>query len=349
MNSDNHFMNRCIELARKGKGHVAPNPLVGAVIVHNGKIIGEGYHEKYGQAHAEVNAVNSVKDQSLLSEATIYVSLEPCAHFGKTPPCADLLAHHNFSRVVVGCTDTFDQVSGKGIEKLQNAGIDVTIGVLEKECRTLNKHFFTFHEKKRPFVFLKWAETTNGLIDSDENKEAVTGSNLAGVTWISVPEVKSRVHKWRSEHMAILVGRKTVEADNPSLTVREVAGTNPIRVIIDSQAQLTLDYAVFNDEANTIVINTKKSENLDGVEYIQLDEINPETLLNTLYEKGIQSVFIEGGATTLQSFIDVNLWDEACTIVGQGTFEKGTKAPQIVGIHTEELFFGDTLKHYKNI
>ena len=343
MNSDNHFMNRCIELARKGKGHVAPNPLVGAVIVHNGKVIGEGHHEKYGQAHAEVNAVNSVKDQSLLSEATIYVSLEPCAHFGKTPPCADLLTHHNFSRVVVGCTDTFDQVSGKGIEKLQNAGIDITIGVLEKECRALNKHFFTFHEKKRPFVFLKWAETTNGLIDNQN-------FNSDGeVTWISVPEVKSRVHKWRSEHMAILVGRKTVEADNPSLTVREVSGTNPIRVIIDSQAQLTSDYAVFNNEANTIVLNTKKSENLDGVEYIQLDAINPETLLNTLYEKGIQSVFIEGGTATLQSFIDVNLWDEACTIVGQGAFEEGTKAPQLAGTHTKELFFGDTFKHYKNL
>jgi diaminohydroxyphosphoribosylaminopyrimidine deaminase/5-amino-6-(5-phosphoribosylamino)uracil reductase len=347
MNSDSHFMNRCLELARKGNGHVAPNPLVGAVIVHNGKIIGEGYHEKYGHAHAEVNAVNSVKDQSLFSEATIYVSLEPCAHFGKTPPCADLLVHHNFSRVVIGCTDTFDKVSGKGVEKLKNAGIDVTIGVLEKECRALNKHFFTFHEKKRPFVFLKWAETTNGLIDN-QDPVAKESNSKGEVTWISVPEVKSRVHKWRSEHMSILVGRKTVEADNPSLTVREVAGKNPIRVIIDSQAQLTLDHNVFNNEANTIVINTKKSENLNGVEYIQLDEINPKTLLNTLYEKGIQSVFIEGGATTLQSFIDANLWDETCTIVGQGTFEKGTKAPKITGTFTEEIFFGDTLKHYKN-
>ncbi|MFT6243664.1 MAG: diaminohydroxyphosphoribosylaminopyrimidine deaminase [Salibacteraceae bacterium] len=340
-------MNRCLELARKGNGHVAPNPLVGAVIVHNGKIIGEGYHKKYGQAHAEVNAVNSVKDQSLFSEATIYVSLEPCAHFGKTPPCADLLVYHNFSRVVIGCTDTFDKVSGKGVEKLKNAGIEFTIGILEKECRALNKHFFTFHEKKRPFVFLKWAETTNGLIDNQD--PAANQSNSKGeVTWISVPEVKSRVHKWRSEHMSILVGRKTVEADNPSLTVRDVAGTNPIRVIIDSKAQLTSDYAVFDNEANTIVINTKKTENLDGVEYIQVDEINPETLLNTLYEKEIQSVCIEGGATTLQSFIDANLWDEACTIVGQGTFEKGTKAPKMVGTFTEELFFGDTLKHYKN-
>lgn len=347
MNSDNHFMNRCLELARKGKGHVAPNPLVGAIIVHNGKIIGEGYHEKYGQAHAEVNAINSVKDQSLLSEATIYVSLEPCAHFGKTPPCADLLTHHHFSRVVIGCTDTFDQVSGKGIEKLKDAGIDITVGVLEKECRALNKHFFTFHEKKRPFVFLKWAETTNGLIDN-QDPISIASNSEGEVTWISVPEVKSRVHKWRSEHIAILVGRKTVEADNPSLTVREVAGTNPIRVIIDSQAQLTLDYAAFNNKANTIIINTKKSEKLNDVEYIQLNEINPETILKSLYERGIQSVFIEGGATTIQAFIDTNLWDEACTIVGQGAFEKGTKAPILVRKPTEEFFFGDTLKHYKN-
>ncbi|NRA10969.1 MAG: bifunctional diaminohydroxyphosphoribosylaminopyrimidine deaminase/5-amino-6-(5-phosphoribosylamino)uracil reductase RibD [Crocinitomicaceae bacterium] len=347
MNSDNKFMNRCLELARKGKGQIAPNPLVGAVIVHEGKIIGEGYHKIYGQAHAEVSAVNSVKDKSLLSEATIYVSLEPCAHFGKTPPCADLLTHHNFSRVVIGCTDTFDQVSGKGVEKLKNAGIEITIGVLEKECRELNKQFFTFHEKKRPFVFLKWAETTNGLIDN-QNPKVIESNSTGEVTWISVPEVKSRVHQWRSEHMAILVGRKTVQADNPSLTVREVSGSNPVRVIIDSQAQLTSDYSVFNNEADTIILNTKKSEILEGIEYIQLDEINPETILHTLYQKGIQSIFIEGGARTLQSFIDANLWDQACTIIGQRTFEDGTKAPVIIGNSVEEQFFGDTLKHYRN-
>jgi len=341
MNSDKQFMYRCIELAKMGKGQVAPNPLVGAVIVLNDKIIGEGYHHRRGEAHAEVNAVNSVEDQSCLSKATIYVSLEPCSHFGKTPPCADLLVHHNFKRVVIGCTDTFDQVSGKGVEKLRNVGIEVEIGVLEKECRELNKHFFTFHEKKRPFVMLKWAESTNGFIDSHNSTDG-------SITWISVPEIKSLVHKWRSEHMSILVGRKTVESDNPLLNVREVEGKNPIRIVIDSQAKLEGNYAIFNQFGNTIIINSVKSGIIENVEHFKLETINPETILNALFDKGIQSVFIEGGAYTLQSFIDSGLWDEACTIVGQRAIENGTKAPKIEGEFKSESYFGDTLKFYKN-
>lgn len=349
MIADEKYMHRCLEIAKMGKGQVAPNPLVGAVIVLNDTIIGEGYHRNYGEAHAEVNAVNSVQDQSKLSEATIYVSLEPCAHFGKTPPCADLLVHHHFKRVVIGCTDTFDQVSGKGVEKLQNAGIEVEIGVLERECRELNKHFFTFHEKKRPFVFLKWAQTTNGFIDNVGGLPVrQQEESPKGVTWISVPEMKTRVHQWRSEHAGILVGRKTVESDNPSLTVREVAGKNPIRIVIDSNAKLNGDLAVFNSEAETLVINSVKSERNGTVEYLKLETINPENILKALYEKGIQSVFIEGGAHTLQSFIDAGLWDEACKITGQTSFESGTKAPQIEGDFTTELFFGDTLKFYRN-
>ena len=326
MISDEQFMQRCIYLATLGKGNVAPNPLVGAVIVYQGKIIGEGYHQKYGEAHAEVNAVNSVEDQSLLSESTIYVSLEPCAHHGKTPPCADLLVKHKFKRVVIGCTDSFDKVSGKGVEKLRNAGIDVEIGVLKKECRELNKHFFTFHEKKRPFVFLKWAQTTNGLIDS-------TGLNPGGVTWISVPEVRTLVHQWRSEHMAIMVGRKTVENDNPSLTVREVEGKNPIRIVLDPNGKIPASAKVFNDEAKTLII-TQRMETDD--------------LLSFLYKKDIQSVLIEGGAQTLQSFIDANLWDEACQIIGQNEFESGTQAPIIKGDFRSETHFGDTLNFYRN-
>lgn len=342
-------MHRCIQLAKLGKGQVAPNPLVGAVIVHSDQIIGEGYHRRFGEAHAEVNAVNSVKDKSKLSEATIYVSLEPCAHYGKTPPCADLLIHHNFKKVVIGCTDTFDQVSGKGVEKLRNAGIEVEIGVLEEECRELNKHFFTFHEKKRPFVFLKWAETTNGFIDSKNTNDTVSGSSTVGtVTWISVQEMKSLVHKWRSEHVAILVGRKTIESDNPSLNVRELTGRNPIRIVIDSEAQLKSDYSIFNKAADTIIINSVRSEKKENVEYLKLEKINPENILMALFEKGIQSVFIEGGATTLQSFIDSGLWDEACNIIGQESFENGTKAPIIEREFTSELYFGDTLKFYKN-
>lgn len=341
MVTDEQYMYRCLELAKMGKGHVAPNPLVGAVIVLDDKIIGEGYHHNYGEAHAEVNAVNSVKDTSILSEATIYISLEPCAHFGKTPPCADLLIHHNFKRVVIGCTDTFDQVSGRGVEKLLNAGIEVKMGVLEKECRELNKHFFTFHEKKRPFVFLKWAETLNGFIETLSTKSRE-------ITWISVPEVKTRVHQWRSEHVGILVGRTTVENDNPSLTVREVSGKNPIRIVIDPTARLNGDFSIFNTDAPTLIINSVKTEIKGTVEYLKLEKVDPANILSALYEKGIQSVFMEGGAITLQSFIDVGLWDEACIIVGQGSFENGSKAPKIEGEFMTELFFGDTLKHYKN-
>ena len=336
---DETFMQRGIDLALLGQGNVAPNPMVGAVIVYNNKIIGEGYHQKFGEAHAEVNAINSVLDVSVLSESTIFVTLEPCAHFGKTPPCADLIVKHKFKRVVIGCVDTFSEVKGKGIERMRQAGIDVTVGCLENECRELNKHFFTYHEKKRPFLFLKWAQTLNGKLDS--------GTHDQTITWISSPESKTLVHTWRNKHQAILIGRKTVENDNSSLTVRAISGKNPLRVVLDSNLKLPLTHAVFNDEAPTIVLNMLKSEPVQGIEFIQLNEMSPSAIVKALYDKNIISVLIEGGAQTLQSFIDADMWDEAAVIVGTASFEKGTNAPQLKSqVNHSFEYFGDTISMY---
>ncbi len=334
-------MYRCIELALLGQGNVAPNPMVGAVIVHNDKVIGEGYHQQYGEAHAEVNAIANVKNQDLLKDSTIYVSLEPCAHTGKTPPCADLLVHHRFKRVVIGSLDSFSLVSGKGIERLKNAGIETVVGCLEYECRTLNRHFFTFHEKKRPYVMLKWAQTPNGKIDQ--------GLADGKVTWISAPETQTMVHTWRKNHQAILVGRNTIERDNPTLTVRAVSGKNPVRIILDSELKLPTTMNCFNEEAPTIVLNKLKSEVIGSVEYIQLEKMTAQSILDALFERNIQSVLIEGGSATLQSFIDANLWDEARIITGQVDFEQGTEAPVLnLPVVAEEYFFGDTIKTYHN-
>ena len=339
MLSDDKFMQRGIELALLGQGKVAPNPMVGAVIVYQGGIIGEGYHQQFGEAHAEVNAINSVKDKSILSESTIYVTLEPCSHFGKTPPCADLIVKHKFKRAVIGCQDTFSEVQGKGIVRLQEAGIVVRVGCLENECRELNKQFFTFNEKKRPFIFLKWAQTSNGKLDS--------GTSNQKVTWISSPESKTIVHQWRNTHQAILVGRKTIENDNPSLTVRAISGTNPIRLVLDSELKLPLTYSVFNNESKTIVFNLKKSEKVQNIEFVKLTEMTPKSILEALYELNIISVLIEGGAQTLQSFINVDLWDEAAIITGAATFENGTNAPELKRqVNHSFEYFGDTISMY---
>lgn len=336
---DETFMQRGIDLALLGQGNVAPNPMVGAVIVYNNKIIGEGYHQKFGEAHAEVNAINSVLDVSVLSESTIFVTLEPCAHFGKTPPCADLIVKHKFKRVVIGCVDTFSEVKGKGIERMRQAGIDVTVGCLENECRELNKHFFTYHEKKRPFLFLKWAQTLNGKLDS--------GTHDQTITWISSPESKTLVHTWRNKHQAILVGRKTVENDDPSLTVRTISGANPTRIVLDSALKLPLTHSVFNKKSKTFVFNIKKSEKVQNIEFVKLKEMTPKSILETLYELNIISVLIEGGAETLQSFINVDLWDEAAIITGTTTFANGTDAPQLKSqVNHSFEYFGDTISMY---
>jgi diaminohydroxyphosphoribosylaminopyrimidine deaminase/5-amino-6-(5-phosphoribosylamino)uracil reductase len=333
-------MQRCIELARLGMGQVAPNPMVGAVIVHEDRIIGEGFHQHFGGPHAEVNAVNSVVDRSLLQEATIYVSLEPCAHHGKTPPCSDLLVECGFKKVVIGCKDTFSKVSGKGIEKLIKAGIEVVVGVLEIECRDLNKRFFTFHERQRPYVILKWAQSRDGFLDR------LRQNDETGINWISSPETKVLVHKWRSEEQSILVGRKTVQNDNPSLTVREFSGKNPTRIIIDGQLQLSSDLNIFSDDAPTIIFNRVKNDVKDNIEWIKITETSTQLILQELYKRNILSVFVEGGSRTLQYFIFGNVWDEARVIVGSTDFGEGAKAPSINKAPSESFQFSTDMIHY---
>ena len=343
MENDKLFMQRCIELAQLGIRKVYPNPMVGAVIVHDGKIIGEGYHKSYGNEHAEVNAVNSINDKSILNEATVYISLEPCAHHGKTPPCADLLVRHNFKRVVIGCLDTFSEVSGKGISILKDNGIEVCVGILENECRELNKRFFTFHEKNRPYIILKWAESIDGFIDRDRT------SDKQEINWITKPETQTLVHQWRSEEHAILVGNKTVIKDNPSLTVRNVTGENPIRIVIDPDLKTSLMANVFNRESKTIIFNKKEGTQKDNIHYIQLEDFSVNNILQILHKNNIQSVIVEGGTNTIQRFIDNNLWDEAYTLVGGKTFGKGLESPKLAKNPISSFpFFGDLVFQYKN-
>jgi diaminohydroxyphosphoribosylaminopyrimidine deaminase/5-amino-6-(5-phosphoribosylamino)uracil reductase len=341
--TDEFYIQRCIELALKGKGYVAPNPMVGAVIVLNNEIIGEGYHEQYGQAHAEVNAVNSVSNHSVLSESTIYVSLEPCSHFGKTPPCSDLIIRHRFKRVVIGCIDTFSEVSGKGIQKLRDAGIDVTVGVLEQKCRTLNKRFFTFHEKKRPYVILKWAQTSDGFIDKKREGEST------GVNWITQPETKRLVHQWRGEEAAILVGKNTALNDNPSLTVRETIGHNPVRILLDNQLEVPDNYNLFSDEAPTLIFNSILAKKSDKIEWIMVNSITPKVVLDALYERNIQSVLVEGGKQVLESFIQSGLWDESRVLIGTNYFNEGLKAPILDVEPVSKTTYGkDTVLIFEN-
>ena len=323
MQNEEFFMQRCIELASKAMGCTSPNPMVGAVIVYNNKIIGEGYHEKYGSHHAEVNAINSVMDKSLLSKSTLYVNLEPCAHFGKTPPCSDLIIQNKIPKVVVGCVDTFSEVSGKGIERMRSVGIVVKVGVLENGSRELNKRFFTFHEKKRPYIILKWAESKDGFIAPKNQTETF---------WMTSSESKKLVHEWRAEEDAILVGRITAEKDNPSLTVREVDGSNPIRIVIDKDLKLSDDLNLFNNDANTIIFNQIKSVKNNSNNYIKINFNNlTKSVLQELHKQNIQSLIIEGGTKTLQSFIDKKLWDEARIFTTKKTLIEGVQPPTIVG------------------
>lgn len=340
--TDNDLMQRCIDLALMGKGKVAPNPMVGCVIVKNNQIIGESYHTHFGAAHAELSAFELVTDKTLLESSTVYVSLEPCAHFGKTPPCVDLFIKYKVKKVVIGCRDSNPLVSGKGIEKLKNAGIDVIEGVLEEDCKRLNKRFFTFHEKNRPFVILKWAQTADGYLDKLREKGEV-GMNL-----ISAPETKALVHKWRSEEQSILVGRNTIINDNPSLTVREYKGENPIRIVIDSQLQISSDVNIYSEEAPTIVFNRLKNEVKENIEWVKISETSTSNILAELYKRNIISVFVEGGSRTLQYFIIDNVWDEARVIVSDINFGDGIKAPVISKVPYDNFKFGkDMIYYYK--
>jgi len=322
MQNHETYMLRCIELAKKGMGHVAPNPLVGCVIVHDETIIAEGFHSKYGNVHAEPNAIKKV-DDALLKKSTLYVNLEPCSHFGKTPPCADLIISKGIKKVVVGNLDVNPLVAGNGIKKLQDAGIEVIHGILNEACKELNKRFFTFHEKKRPYVILKWAQTNDGFM-SKMPLPANTSEN-----WITSLESKTLVHQWRTEEQAILVGHNTVVADNPHLTARLHEGNNPIRIVIDRSLDLDLQYNVFNNKAKTIIFNSIKNETIKNLHWMKIDFTNfIDELLHQLYQLNINSVIIEGGARTLEHFINTGLWDEAKVFVNPNlNFIKGIEAP----------------------
>jgi diaminohydroxyphosphoribosylaminopyrimidine deaminase/5-amino-6-(5-phosphoribosylamino)uracil reductase len=334
------YMQRCLELAQLGKGFTAPNPMVGCVIVKNDLIIGEGYHQEYSKAHAEVNAIQSVFNKNELEGATVYVSLEPCSHFGKTPPCADLLVQSGVKTVVIACRDTNPAVAGRGIDRLKKAGIEVIEGVLEKESRELNKRFFTFHEKQRPYIILKWAQTLDGYLDKARLE------NETGINWITGEETKSLVHKWRGEEQSILVGRNTIINDNPSLTVREYKGKNPIRIVIDSQLQISGDVNIYSSEAPTIVFNRIRNEKKENVEWVKIKETSTKNILDELYNRGIISVFVEGGSRTLQYFIIDNVWDEARVIVGNNRFDEGMKAPIINRVPIASHPFGEDMVYY---
>lgn len=320
------FMQRCLDLAMLGMGDVAPNPMVGCVIVHDGTIIGEGYHQKIGGPHAEVNAIRSVRNPELLAQSTLYVSLEPCTHFGKTPPCSDLIIEKRFPHVVIGTIDPFVKVAGKGIERMQAAGIQVEVGVLEQECRELNRRFFTFHEKMRPYILLKWAQTLDGFIDTDRTE-------TQHPTWITNALAKRLVHKQRSEESSILIGTNTAEFDNPALTVREWTGNQPIRMVIDRTRRLDADLHIFDHKAETWVFAGIEKDDSENLKYIRLDfdqDILPQ-LLSELYKRGILSVIVEGGSILLHSFLQDDFWDEAFVYTGNQFFGKGVEAPHISG------------------
>lgn len=350
---ENHefYMKRCIKLAKNGLGTTYPNPLVGSVIVYDGKIIGEGWHKKAGEAHAEVNAVNSVKDKSLLEKATIYVSLEPCSHYGKTPPCCDLIIAHKIPNVVIGTIDPFAKVAGNGIKRLLEAGKKITIGILEEECKALNKRFFTFHQKQRPYIILKWAESKDGFIAPNTTERETVHEKLSPV-WITNPYSRQLVHKWRSEEQAILVGTKTVLQDNPKLDTRNYKGNHPIRIVLDRKNIIDSTFHV-KDHTRTTIIYTEIN-NLTNSNNIIYDKINFDTdfLLNltkNLHKKEIQSIIIEGGSKTLQAFIDDNLWDEARVFTGNIFLLSGTKAP-VFNVKPQKSFniMNDEIKFYEN-
>lgn len=301
-------MQRCLQLAGLGAGRVAPNPMVGALLVYEERIIGEGYHQQYGGPHAEVNCINSVleSDKQFIKQSTIYVSLEPCAHFGKTPPCADLIAENKIPTVIIGCRDSFAEVDGKGIEKLKIAGINVELGILEKESVELNKRFFTFHEKQRPYIILKWAQSSDNMIAGTGSERIVISNDVSNIL----------VHKWRSEEAAILVGTNTALQDDPALTTRLWPGNNPLRLVIDKELKLPASLKLLDGSTKTIVFNYKKQSVVDDLIYQQLnrdEDILPQ-ILSGLYQQQIQSVIVEGGSKLLQSFIDAGLWDEARVI-----------------------------------
>jgi diaminohydroxyphosphoribosylaminopyrimidine deaminase/5-amino-6-(5-phosphoribosylamino)uracil reductase len=346
--SHEFYIKRCLELAALAIGSVSPNPMVGCVIVVNDKIIGEGYHQEYGKAHAEPNAVKAVFDkygdeaENLLKQATAYVNLEPCAHFGKTPPCADLLVKHQLKKVVIGNRDPFSSVDGKGIEKLKNAGIEVISGILDDECRYFNRRFFTRIQQQRPYIILKWAETANGYFATKEGHQK----------WISGALAKRLAHQWRTEEDAILIGKQTAIMDNPQLTAREWPGKNPIRLVIDKNLQIPSSNPIFNTAAKTIIFNEVKTDVVDNIHYIQMEDMHfylAQKIAFQLYLMDIQSVLIEGGANVLNQFLTSNLWDEARIFTSSNSWPDGIASPTVNGNILEEIQIGnDKLSIYIN-
>ncbi|MDX9729206.1 MAG: bifunctional diaminohydroxyphosphoribosylaminopyrimidine deaminase/5-amino-6-(5-phosphoribosylamino)uracil reductase RibD [Bacteroidales bacterium] len=318
------WMRRAIRLAAMAEGNTAPNPMVGAVVVHDGIIIGEGYHLKAGTPHAEVHAINAVTDRSLLSSSTMYVSLEPCSHHGRTPPCADLIINSGIRRVVVGVTDPNPLVSGKGITRMREAGIEVVTGVAEDECRILNRRFFTWHEKKRPYVILKWARSADGFIDLQRKPGDTPEPN-----WITGMSERVLVHRWRAAEDAILAGGGTIRADNPSLTVRYWSGKNPVRVIISRSGDMDHGSSAFNSQAETILFTCNGNVSIPGVKIIRLSGRDSflQEVLPVLHEMGIQSLFVEGGACIIRHFAEAGLWDEARRFTGNVRFNEGVPDP----------------------
>jgi diaminohydroxyphosphoribosylaminopyrimidine deaminase/5-amino-6-(5-phosphoribosylamino)uracil reductase len=338
-------MYRCLHLAQLGAGTVAPNPLVGAVLVHDDQIIGEGYHRQFGGPHAEVNCIYSVKDEDRekIPHAVLYVSLEPCAHYGKTPPCTDLIISQKIPAVVIGCRDPFEAVNGKGIEKLRAAGVDVQYGILETQCREINKRFFVYHTRQRPYILLKWAETVNGKINDG------TGNRLH----ISNEYTNRLVHKWRSEEAAILVGTNTALQDDPELTTRYWNGPSPLRAVVDRDLKLPASLKLFNNKQRTIIFNTRKAEVNDNLVYYQVTDKKSlvQQIIQAFYQMNILSVMVEGGAALLQSFINENCWDEARVLTNKNLkTENGTDAPVLpVQGPAQELTLGnDSIKFYFN-
>ena len=320
---DENMMRRCIQLASNGLGNTYPNPLVGCVIAKDGKIIAEGWHQKAGAPHAEVNAINQILNKEILKESTLYVSLEPCAHFGKTPPCADLIVKYSIPKVVIGTVDPFAKVNGLGIQKLKNAETELILGVLEKESRELNKRFFTFHQEKRPYIILKWAQTADGFISPLNDKKK----------WITNEFSKQIVHKWRTEEQSILVGTKTAKVDDPQLNARLWSGNQPIRLVLDKDLKLERNLNLFDLSQKSIVFTEKRAEDQENLQFetIAFDECLAEQILNKLYHMDIQSIIIEGGKQTLETFIQKGLWDEARIFTSKENWGEGFESPKITG------------------
>ncbi len=333
MSKHERYMKRCIDIAKNGLGSTRPNPMVGCVIVHNNTVIAEGYTSAYGGNHAEVNAITAVANKTRLKQATLYVTLEPCSHYGKTPPCADLIIQYQIPHVVIGCLDNNVLVAGKGVKKLEEAGLKVTVGILEAQCKAHHKRFFTFHNKKRPYIILKWAQTEDGFIAPKTKTEQKP-------VWITNSISRQLVHKWRTEEQAILTGINTVLQDNPKLTARDWAGQNPIRLVLDQHLKLPKNASIFNQEAKTIILSNKN---------INFSKPIAQQICQYLFKHNITSVIIEGGLQTLQTFINENLWDEARVFTSTTKFYQGTKAPVFFGkLRSKTSIINDTLKFYTN-